>query len=77
MRVTASDGDGTSNGDHGRGLDCTGMIQRFYTCLALEATAYKHSQSHCQMGLAGVLYAGATGQDKDSGGQRMRRDRNR
>lgn len=29
------------------------------------------------MGLAGVLDAGATGQDKDSGGQRMRRDRNR
>ncbi|KAJ0154459.1 Uncharacterized protein HZ326_3243 [Fusarium oxysporum f. sp. albedinis] len=35
MRVTASNGDGTSNGDHGWGLDCTGMIQRFYTCLAL------------------------------------------
>lgn len=35
MRVTASNGDGTSNGDHGWGLDYTGMIQRFYTCLAL------------------------------------------
>ncbi|KAK2689902.1 hypothetical protein QWA68_011843 [Fusarium oxysporum] len=29
MRVTASNGDGTSNGDHGWGLDCTGLTGRY------------------------------------------------